>query len=331
MPSESESLRRHLREVGFTAAAIRAVWPDWWSSDAESSPSAVAELRYTVARGLGLAPSSLFEGPPRFVWTDQAKFKGLTAVSEQEQSALTSFAVALAKVLLEATPEVTGDIRHVTARQIRLAIQERHGIVRLDDMLAVSWGMGIPVVHLGVFPLNAKRMHAVTAAVKGRYTILLARSPRYPSQDAFTVAHELGHICSGHLSDIGALLESADPARSAPVDDEELTADRFALEVLTGDPDIEVEASQQRFSATALAMAARSEGIERRIDPAILALCLGYTSGKWRQAMGALKLLEDGGIDVPSFVNRVALAYLDLTRISDEQQSYLRAVVGIGR
>ena len=330
MTSESAALRRSLREVGITSAAINAVWPEWWSSSAESSPSALAELRYTVARRLGLSPSSLFEGTPRFVWRSEAKFKGLTAVSEGEQSALTSFAVALAKSLTEAAPIGPADLRTVTAERIRSAVQERHRVVKLDDLLAVSWGLGVPVVHLAIFPLDAKRMHAVTAAINGRYAILLARSPRFPAQDAFTVAHELGHLCNGHLGHSGALLDSEDPSRTQPIDSEEASADTFALTVLTGHPQLEVQSDRGAVvTSSTLAAAAVGAGSDGDIDPSILALCFGYSSSKWRQAMGALKILEPDGLDVAAYVNRVAMEYLDLTQLSDDSANHVRAMIGI--
>ena len=73
----TRSIRRELRNAGLTTGAIDAVWPQWWDESAESSPAASAELRYTLARRLGLSPQSLFEGPPRFVWRDRAKYKEL--------------------------------------------------------------------------------------------------------------------------------------------------------------------------------------------------------------------------------------------------------------
>jgi len=46
MVSTEASLRRELLNAGLTSRAIDAVWPEWWSSDAEVSLSATAELRY---------------------------------------------------------------------------------------------------------------------------------------------------------------------------------------------------------------------------------------------------------------------------------------------
>src|ERR1700735_5212780 len=104
MPSEAQTLRRQLMRAGISGSAIDAVWPQWWSTDAEASISAVTELRYTLARRLGLSPQSLFEDAPRFVWRDEAKFKNLGTATEDEGVVLTSFSVALGGYLVAATP-----------------------------------------------------------------------------------------------------------------------------------------------------------------------------------------------------------------------------------
>ena len=38
---------------------VDAVWPAWWSDEAEGSPSAQTELRFGVSRRLGIDPRSL--------------------------------------------------------------------------------------------------------------------------------------------------------------------------------------------------------------------------------------------------------------------------------
>src|SRR6266478_1051876 len=85
--------RQRLRGFGFTDPAIDAAWPSWWSDEAESSFSAQTELRFSIARKLGLEPRSLLEDEtePRFIWRDEARFKRLSGESDLERAGITSF------------------------------------------------------------------------------------------------------------------------------------------------------------------------------------------------------------------------------------------------
>ena len=52
MANDGKSLIDSLRNAGFSAAAISAAWPSWWTEEAEESPSGRAELRFALARRL---------------------------------------------------------------------------------------------------------------------------------------------------------------------------------------------------------------------------------------------------------------------------------------
>ena len=80
--SAADFKTRLIQSTGLSQSAVAAAWPEWWSKDAESSPSANVELRFSLARKLGLDPRSLIadEAEPLFVWDDAARFKGFTGV-----------------------------------------------------------------------------------------------------------------------------------------------------------------------------------------------------------------------------------------------------------
>jgi hypothetical protein len=330
LASDSQSLRRELRQAGITARAIDAVWPEWWSAEAESSLSATTELRYTLARRLGLSPKSLFEGPPKFVWKDEAKFKNLGTQTDQELAILTSFGVAVARSVVEATQDRIDLPPSITASALRESILASAPLVDLRGLLSFCWGVGIPVVQLALFPLRYKRMHASSVRVEDRYAVLIGRRSRYPAQVAYGIAHEIAHILLHHVSDSAALLDVEDPLRVIDPDDEERAADRFALEILTGDADPRVQADRDNFTAPQLAHAALERSRERRIEPGILALCLGHATGRWPQIFGALKLIPPGEVNVGQLVNELARSQLDWPSLSLEKQDYLMKVMDLG-
>ncbi len=331
MPERSaDDLRRELQRAGFANTAIDAVWPRWWSDEASDSEAASAELRYTLARRLGLSPSSLFDEEPRFVWHDEAKFKNLGTTSEAEQAVLASFGVAVGRSVtseLEQGSSIVGR----TAEELREAILASSSYVGLTDLLSLCWAIQLPVVALAVFPLGQKRMHAMTVTSSDKFAILIGRESRYAARTAYMIAHEIGHIALGHLTGSTALLEIEDPLLVADPDAEEVAADRFALTLLTGSPQPEVATSEPDFTASQLAQAVSQVGPSRSIDPGVLALCAGHATGRWEQAIGALKVLQNGGADINAYLNSVAAEQLAWDDLPHSRQEYLERVLGLER
>jgi hypothetical protein len=327
--SVASSLRRQLREAGVAPKAIKAVWPEWWSADAESSLSATTELRYTVAKRLGIAPSSLFDGPPRFIWKDDAKYKNLGTATPQDQAILTSFGVAVARALSEGISPSSPRLDAVSALELRAAILDSSDYVGLTELVIFCWAFGIPVVTIGLFPLGQKRMHAMTVRMADRYSILIGRHSSFPAQTAYTLAHEVGHIMLRHVANSAALLEMADPLTAAEPDDEEADADRFALALLTGQEQPEVVVDQEDFNAAQLAQAVVDAGPQHRVDPGVLALCAGHSTGRWRQTFAALRQIPGGTGDVAGFINDLAKSQLGWDALPFETQDYLGKVLEV--
>lgn len=328
MTTTEQAVRRQLRDSGLTARAIDAVWPQWWSADAESSISATTELRYTLARRLGITPSSLFDGPPRFIWKDSTRFKNLGTANDHEAAVLASFAVSVGRCAVAATPPSEQSLLRISASELRQSILASAPSVGLDQLLATAWGLGIAVIQLAVFPLAQKRMHAVGTRVGDRYALLVGRESKFTSQVAYYVAHELGHVALEHVEDHAAVLDVDDPLRASDADDEEAAADRFALELLTGSAEPEIVSNLENFSGAMLRRATIEAAEEARIDPGVIALCLAHQTGKWRQATSALKGIPPGETDVGGHINDIAMVQFDWPLLSLENQDFLRKVMG---
>jgi hypothetical protein len=325
----SKALRVELSRAGIANAAVDAAWPQWWSSEAESSLSATAELTFTVARRLGLSPQDLLDGEARFVWRDETKFKRLTAVASAEEQALSSFGCAVARTAV-AGAVAGGASATFSAHEIRDAVLHEAPFVHAEALLAFAWGVGIPVLQLRIFPLAQKRMHAMTAAVGDRAAVLLARDSSYLAPMTFTLAHEIGHVMLNHLAGATAVVDFEDPLVSPePGDDEEAAADRFALELLTGQPEPVVLTDIERFSATQLANAVGQQGPRLGIEPGVLAMCAGHTTKQWDKVYGSLKIIAPGQQDVPGWLNSIAERQLDWPAMPEDSQDYLRVVMGL--
>lgn len=325
-------LKRSLRRIGLSDSIIEAAWPDWWSEDAAASGAAQSELRFSLARKLGLDPRSLFDEQmdPRFVWVDGSRFKNLSAATVREKAAITSFGISFARLLFSSFPARKFD-ENLSALEIRKAILASHRYVGLKEIVGLCWALGIPVVHLRVFPLPAKRMHAMSVEVGGRYAILLGKDSVFPAQIAFYLAHELGHILLGHLHDNQVIvdLESETGERLDKDDDEEKTADQFALTLLTGEPELQLKANTNNFTSRQLAEVSYTASSNLGIEPGTFAMCYGYASEDWPKAMAALRHIYRVPQDVWMFVNKVAEKELDLSEMQHDSGRFLAAVLGL--
>jgi len=329
----AERLRLRLKGFGFSSSAIEAAWPRWWSEEAEGSISARADLRFSLARNLGLDPRSLLADnqEPSFVWRGQARFKHLSTEDELERDAIASFGRALGAMLVQATPE-QGPLPEMSGSGLReLILRQPAPYVRLSDLLSLSWSLGIPVIHLTVFPWPQKRMAAMTVRIGDRYAVLLAKDSMYPAPIAFYLAHELGHVALSHLTGDVVVVDFEDVTPSLAGDDpEEGAADRFALEVLTGEPQPRVVPATGHSIASELARVAVSSAADLRIEPGTIALLYGYSTKRWKTANAAMKNIYTSAKPVWSEVNGVARQQLAFEQLPGDSVDYVEAVLGPG-
>jgi len=330
--SAADFKARLIRRTGLSPDAVAAAWPEWWSKDAEVSPSANAELRFSLARKLGLDPRSLLAdgNEPRFIWDDAARFKGFTGDEHKERPVIASFGTALSRMLLEATRnDENPNLQIGSAGELRAAILAKSTYVGLRELLSVAWALGIPVIHLRLYPLSAKRMSAMSVRVGDRYAILLARDAIYPAPIAFYLAHELGHILLAHLTGGSAIIDM-DLLETVGMekDPEEKEADAFALELLTGRPQPELAVEGAGRGARQLAAEAMRVGQVERIEPGTVAMAFGHATGAWPTAMASLAHIYDRAMDVWQVVNRLANQQLAWNELQDESESFVRAVMG---
>lgn len=325
MAADEKTLKQRLREAGLSHEAIRAAWPSWWSEEADASPSGRAELRFALARRLGLEPKPLLGERVEFIWNDEARFKHLSAESDGQRAALASFGMSVGRLLLRATPG--GETPITGAEQLRTAILQSSRFVDLNALVSTCWAIGVPVIYLRIFPLDAKLMHAMVVAIDGRYAVLLGRDASYPAPVAFTLAHELGHVMLGHCAGAPAIVDLKDPALARDGDQQEQEADRFALTLLTGTPKPDIRLNLDRFNAPTLAAAVLAAADEYAVEPGSLALCVAYLRGSWPVAMSALRFIYNQAGPVWREVNGIAQEQLDWELLGDEAAQYLRSVM----
>jgi len=328
MGPNERNLRKRLRGAGLAAKYIDAAWPRWWTDTAGQSPSARAELRFVLARALGLDPRALIDGDNvRFVAAIGPRFKALTATDVAERQAIMSSGQSIATLLGAAT--TTPPAPRVSARRLREFMLENTAVPTFQSITAICWQLGIPVAYLDITPLDAKRMHAMAVSHGPRGVILVAVRDSLFAKAAFTIAHELGHIMLGHLDMEPAFLDIDDPLSGGDKSSEEDEASRFALELLTGRPEPIITTSENDYSASQLAQAAQRTGAEEGIDPATIALCDGFRTGDWARSTAACRMVQGRPANIAREANKHADQQLDFDRLGEDGRAYLRRVLGL--
>lgn len=329
LTSNTDEFRiRLVKSTGLTDSAITAAWPEWWSDAADASPSAQAELRFSLARNLGLDPVTVLgDEAPQFIWDDSAKYKSFKGDDQRDKPAITAFGKSVTRMLVKTVAQ-TVPLVGLPASQLRQSILKGNQYVGLVELLAMLWAFGTPVLHLRVFPLPAKKMSAMVTRFQDRYAILLAKDATYPAAIAFYLAHEIGHIACGHVVAGSSLIDMDNEGAAQDQDPEELEADKYALELLTGDPDFKIEKQGLGRSARELANQALTMGHERRIEPGTIALCYGFATGEWPTAQAALQHIYSQAMPAWEVINRIATQQMNWANLSDENIHFLKAVMG---
>lgn len=329
-PNSAENFKQRLiKSTGLTEAMVSAAWPEWWSEAADASASSQADLRFTLARKLGLDPLSLLDDEtPKFIWEDAAKFKNFSGDMQTARPAISSFGIALGRMLINSLPNYT-PLHELDPIGLRKSILASRQFVDLTGLIGFLWAIGIPVIHLRVHPLAAKNMCAMSVRIGDRYAVLLARDANYPASTVFHLAHEIGHIALGHLPDGGALIDMDDPTeRVEETDSEETEADEYALRLLTGYPKLAVENTGSGRSARQLAQEVKRIAGQTSIEPGTLALCYAYTNKDWPTAQKSLQYIYQKPLPVWEGVNRIAATQIKWDLMSDETSNFVRAVMG---
>jgi hypothetical protein len=171
-----------------------------------------------------------------------------------------------------------------------------------------------------------------------RHVILVARESGVAAQYMFHVAHELGHIALGHLKHTTAIID-ADPYDEGPAnplvdDQEEVKADEFAQELLTGHSAFRVDRSSSAAGVSRvgtpreLATRALAIGYQEHVDPGHVAMCFGETTGEWALAHAAAKLIPHQDEKPGTLVNKIFWAQMgELSE--DRSADFLRAVATV--
>ncbi|MEO2088486.1 MAG: ImmA/IrrE family metallo-endopeptidase [Gemmataceae bacterium] len=317
-----------LGHAGLTRQYVRSTaLPSWWEDEIAANPAGYAQGLLLLARHLGLDLRTLQDdaAPVQLRDFGVCKYKKRDSVSQDELSMCRTLATRAAQLAAEATATPYQGLPGCAA-EIRQAILDRGARwVGLSELLDYCWSVGVPVLHLDHFPKNARRPDGFAARVGGRPVVVLCVRKRQPAWLLFILAHELGHIVRGHITEDGAILD--DRVAEDSQDAEELEANTFAAELLTGTPPRRFRAEARWPNAEELAAEARRLGRQQMIDPGHVILNYAHAMGRdfYAVATAALARLDPRANAVDA-IRSVMADRLDWSRLPDDSSEFLMRV-----
>jgi hypothetical protein len=320
------ALYRKLSRLGLPKKYIRDnALPSWWDEELETKPVAILEGAGYIAKRLGLDLKSLLaeDEPPRFKPQPQIKFKQRPIKNNHPEIAQ-GLAHRLAEMVAYGT-EVKFTPLPSDANQIREQILTLSPTINLTVLLDYCWQQGIAVVHFHHFPQNTKKMDGMIQSHLNRPVIVISANYKPSARLAFILAHELGHLALGHLTE-GILIDEEIDVDSP--DEEEHLANQFAVNLLLGDCD-NCLGDKQFHNHNHLLKYAKDKAQENpSISPDSIVLNYAWHNNNWGLANKALKKLYPSA-NGQEIINQYLAERLDWDKFDDDSYEYLEKVLGV--
>ena len=336
-PVTVKSTFSRLKAAGYPRSYIERLLPDWWDNSLFKTSAGTLQFALILRQRLGLEASFDLDGHLLIQEnTRSARFKRRADTKESELTVAAGVGVAITKLALfcTTTPYTppTRDPKELR-EQILTISSSTH--VNFEGLLKLCWKHGIPVLYLKDLPRASKRMTGMALSVDGRPAIVLGFGSTQHPRQLFVLAHELGHIISGHVGDNGILIDediaevtdTLIESNNRRKDTEEREADAFALSLIRNGHLNPLSAIGRLGSSTALAARAAVLGQELGIDPGHLILSYAKEHNDWARANQALEYSppQPSAIDV---VGRYFREGVSLEALSEENQEYLLSIQG---
>lgn len=333
MPRTAASMRAlydRLKSHGLDRQYVQAaILPDWWEDALFDNASNRLTAQMSIARFLGIKVQQLID--PTCELSPAAQSVRLKRGKNADISEVAG-AVAAAIHIARITADLLRDRLPFTGT--RPALEIRNQLLArpqctwpdLTNLVDYCWQHGIAVVHLTRLPRKSKVIAGLATFVGARPVIVLCSGRDSPAWLAFHLAHELGHIMSGHVRQGDAPLVDLglDGANSEA---HEREADQYAFQVLTGHPALQLTGAIGLTGAK-LAKEARVFGERHRIHPGTVALIYGYCQERLPVAQAALSALhEDHG--ARAILAAAYRRHVPLDQISESAQRSLAATTQI--
>ena len=322
-------LYNRLQTVGYTKKYINSLLPDWWDDELAGTPAGVQQASLILGQRFGVRAETLWtdDVAPALRLPQGIRFKHRQNVDTDDLSIACAVAHSLAKIVLRAFPAKPLPDFYTDAGELRKQLLIGKKWITFKDVLVYCLNLGIPVIYLKHLPDKAKKMDGLAFMQDDRPVIVLTQKRTYGYM-LFDLAHELGHISLGHVTAEHSIIDQK--IDSEAEDEAESAANRFALELLTGNPGCRIVPNGRNLNGNQLAQAAILFGEKHQIDPMHIALNYAHTQEKvqnqkrWPVANHAVNLIAKETASDQDVLRHALLESLDLNELSEDDYALLQ-------
>lgn len=317
------TLKKRLGEAGFKSAFVRsALLPDWWDKDCQKD--SLSDIEFVVARFLQLPielvrdPSARLQTPPQVSGRLRSPANTNTRSLVPAVHAANMIAAAVVRNLRPDVPAYTPLLSD------SLLFREKLGIPGFKGLLHSLWSHGVPVITVKELP--SPKFRALACWAIDRPVIIIGKQDKAEPDTLINLAHEAGHVASGHISPVQAIVEGDVDDRESPLEKEawdygnSLLAGHWYFDKLEDFPLGVTDAVPIKEAAERLSR-------ERGVDPALLVHWWAKGHGQpahWGTKKYLLKVWNRSE-DAQAYIRACTRSALGSEKVSETDETLLRA------
>lgn len=324
-----KALYGKLHAAGFNRKYVQSMLPDWWDDSIAATVAGYQEASIRLGNLFGVMPSTLRDPqiPPVLRVPEGRRFKRRAGHEEAQLDIACALSMTAATLVFRYLSRSDKREGVLDASAIRGLVLQKNPYIAFDALLDYVWQLGIPVLFLDYLPSKTKKMAGLAFECVGSPVIVLT-SGRPHGFLVFDLAHELAHIALGHVANGRCVVDQE--IDSDAEDPDEKAANRFALELLTGNPDCKIVPTGRHLNGQELAVQALRYGEKYQIDPMHVALNYGYTQNHWAVANLAIKQLAADKPSDQAILRERLFSQLRSCDISEDDLATLARLTGTG-
>ncbi|WP_394752794.1 ImmA/IrrE family metallo-endopeptidase [Crenothrix sp.] len=320
--SHMKSLYKKLQTVGYNQKYVQSLLPDWWDDEIAETPAGLQQASLILGQTFSVRAETLWTkgAEPALNLPQGIRFKHRENVVADDLSIACAVARSLARIVLKAFPTKPKPNFYPDASALRKQLLTGKKWISFHDVLQHCLDDGIPVIHLQHLPNKAKKMDGLAFEQSGRPVIVLTQKHQHGYM-LFDLAHELGHITLGHVSAERSVIDQKIDAEAD--DEDERAANRFALELITGNPECKIVPAGYNLNANELASVVERFGEKHQIDPLHIVLNYGHNQKRWPVANLAINQITQNILTDQEILYIALMQTLNLDELNEDDLALL--------